>query len=1111
MINNSIVKTITLILAVIFTATNIAWSAPQFSLRPLAIIEQGGHGKATDDPAAAKSTGVDRRGFLRTLGILTAAGVVAPGTTLQALGADNKVQAKDELEILGDQGRIDSYMRILIEGRAKSASLRRRMDTAFKEKMNQLLSQYYKASADNDKTKQSSLWQALAKTTRDYLKGVQELTSKDHSFIKSHPFKSKFGPKHPLYGRVVEPQASLEYAEKIAAYNHAMAQQERELNDKLLDQGILFLPEAGRNLSAARESCLLIPGRPALSKEQQKKVLSEHFAPLIDQQLKQKNKLLDAEIVHLEFQKKRAESEIAQRLSKRTTTVHNLEKEVGVHKANIKLLRAQQHSITMLQQFRKISAEDTSPGKEKTFRAQQALNRAVIAEQDDRVSLAGHRVDYLSKYRGRYIRGELPEWKEKRERELELATIELERHKVVGQTMRIHAALGSSLSPSISERNEGLLIDQEYGERLVIFQVMVSNRNARNDADTLARQIMAAEEERKEALMKVHEAWISLIDAQRRSEDILSDHTTLSRNMRSLTQPLHVIGMDGRRALTPGLAATPFHTRLTGMTTLQRIRMQAGYELDFTQTRTDQIEGGIRYFQERQRQVQDYLRGSAERYNDAVVKWFVGSHRRDVSSYFDIESLTVFQEGLENKPSSGYVSKLLTALEANEARLLELEKKRVAAEIADMTKVKAKKSRSRRKDSGIFTPSTIEQYIGAQKATGQVIDSRAKVVGSKTAEETKSAFGEYEKAQTNQATRELEFAKAMLERISPLAKKAVERAAGRNERLPVTGGKTKAEYLVTLENFWKRRVAELTEAIEKKAVSDMATALGHPTIKTALEIEEKPPVGKAKVKGRKEPLLIMLSDRLRRADNGKYVKGAIRPTGRIVRDKNNRWLLEERLVQRRGKLDGKKVVNYDEIVSTPGAVPLNSSGLTRVAYQEGMTIVDEQQKELGVDPENEARITKEYPDPTERAKHRKYLVAHYLYVVKDVEIEGTTERMRVPVGVGIRSVSGSKRHAKLTGGEVINGDVEFEKIIDITEADTYEKSTKTQKTTTDEIRFYYVPANPRLGKPAVIEREGKQSRKAAADTGAGVVAAGALATQTLQDELRVRRSTAAGI
>jgi len=42
-----------------------------------------------------------------------------------------------------------------------------------------------------------------------------------------------------------------------------------------------------------------------------------------------------------------------------------------------------------------------------------------------------------------------------------------------------------------------------------------------------------------------------------------------------------------------------------------------------------------------------------------------------------------------------------------------------------------------------------------------------------------------------------------------------------------------------------------------------------------------------------------------------------------------------------------------------------------VAYEEGRTIVDEQQKGLGVDPENEARITKEYPDTVERAKNRK--------------------------------------------------------------------------------------------------------------------------------------------
>jgi len=117
----------------------------------------------------------------------------------------------------------------------------------------------------------------------------------------------------------------------------------------------------------------------------------------------------------------------------------------------------------------------------------------------------------------------------------------------------------------------------------------------------------------------------------------------------------------------------------------------------------------------------------------------------------------------------------------------------------------------------------------------------------------------------------------------------------------------------------------------------------------------------------------------------------------------------------------------------------------------------------------------------------------------------------VPIGVGIRSVSRSKRHAKLTGSEVISGAVEFERIIEVSEKDTYENSKKTQKTTNDEIRFYYVPANPRLEKPAVIEREGKQKGAAALDREAGAVVAGALATQAAQDGLKTRRAVSSGI
>ena len=1010
---------------------------------------------SADDTTVRKQSGnedkqesgtLSRRDFLKTAAV--GAGAAMLGPTLRAVGGERKTKRQDELEMLGERGRTDSLMRILIQHRAASASARQKMDIEFRDGMNGLLLDYYKARDDGDTKKQNDSWQVLAKITQTYLKAVQDFEAKELAFIKAHPYVSKWGPKHPRYGKELEPAASLKYIKAIAAHNHAMAKQEAILNERLIGQNLLFLPEAGRYLSSAQGSFLAGPGRVAPSESERKKIRREYFEPIVGKQLAQKIVLLGEEMLYLQSQEKTLEAGVKARISPEGKTRDGLRKELGINKANGKLLQAKQVSLEMLKRVREAFLSKKPPTKKEGVALKRKLNAAVIAEQRARVNLASLTVDFLGEYHGTYriSRGarmiEPPKFKEKRERLLQLARHELKRNTADLTVMPHRAALGEVLYPSsVSERNEVMRLDDKYGFRFAIIRVMAGNNRASQDLARIRRQASAAQSERTDTLDILGRAWSELISQQRELGNMLLSHSVLSRD----TQNGNALQV----------------SRATDNVSWDLRRLHAYSDINRADGLIHTAKRGLRYFAQRQRQVEKYCKGTTERYNAAVTTWLIGSHKQDTLSYFDIEGLAALPPGLENKPSRDKASKGLAALEAWEVSMLKLKDAQIATDIDHMQQdleqllwIK-KRFPDRKMYSNSLTIELIRQHIELMTHARHIISLRFKISDSKTDKEAKEARVAYKMAQVDQVLLEFKFSEAMLARVRLLSQYAKRQASGRGSRAPLVGVHTMAEYFASLEDFWARKVSRLRRPIYKGAPLTLDTSRAHPGFDAALKFEEPFAVGIAPVKD-EDSIKIMLSPQLSEIYGADYTGRSPAPTGTFMEDKTNGWSMAEQLAQIRTK-DGKK---YDVAVAGTATATSVNPGLITVVSEEGRTIVAAKHKLLGVDPHDKA----------------KYLVANYLYAAKDVMVSGKAQRMVVPVGVGIRSVSKDKRQAGITANDVKKGAVKFEKVIMITEEDTYKKSTKTVRTPTTEIRFYYIRANPRLGKPASIESEKKMAK-----------------------------------
>jgi len=1008
--------------------------------------QSGGEGKQ-------ESGTLSRRDFLKAAAVGAGAAILRP--VQEAVGGEREAERRDELEMLGERGRTDSLMRILIQHRAASASARQKMDAEFRDGMNELLSDYYKARDDGDTEKQKDSWQALAKITGTYLKAVQDFEAKELAFIEAHPYVSKWGPKHPRYGKVQESAASLKYIKAIAAHNHAMAKQEAILNEKLIGQDLLFLPEAGRHLSSAQGSFLAGPGRVAPSERERRKIRREQFEPVIGEQLEQKIALLGEEILYLQSQKKTLEAGVKARISPEGKTRDGLRKELGINKANGELLQAKQASLKMLKRARKafLSKEPLTKKEKSVLKGK--LNAAVIAEQRARVNLASLTVDFLSEYHGTYriSRGarmvEPPKFKEKRERLLQLAKHELKRNTADLTVMPHRAALGEVLYPSsVSERNEALHLDDEYGSRLAIIRVMAGNNRASQDLTQIRKQANAAQSERTDTLDILGRAWAELLSQQRELGSMLLSHSVLSRD----TQNGNALQV----------------SRTTDTMSWDLRRLHAYSDIDRAEGLIHTAKKGLRYFAERQRQVEKYCRGTTKRYNAAVTTWLIGSHKQDTLSYFDIEGFAALPLGLEHKPSRDEVSKGLAALEAWEVNMLKLKDAQIAIDIDHMKQdmehlLWIKKRFPDRRVRSLLTIELIRQHIELMTHARHIIHLKLKISDSKTGKEAKEARVAYKMAQVNQALLEFKFSEAMLARVRLLSQYAKNRASGRGPRAPLIGVHTIAEYFASLEDFWARKVAGLKKPIYEGAPLTLDTSRAHPGLDAALKFEEPFAVGIAPVKDfvgiapteHKDSIKIMLSPQVSEIYGADYTGHSPAPTGTFVENEDG-WFMVEQLASIRTK-DGDE---YDVAVAGTATATSVNPGLITVVCEEGRTIVAPKHRLLGVDPHDKTR----------------YLVANYLYAPKDVIVSGKAQRMVVPVGVGIRSVSKDKRRAGITANDVRKGTVKFEKVIMITEEDTYKKSTKIVRTPTKEIRFYYVRANPRLGKPASIERERKMAK-----------------------------------
>ncbi|NQU73669.1 MAG: hypothetical protein HQ547_03045, partial [Candidatus Omnitrophica bacterium] len=1049
-------------------------------------------------PAMPADFRISRRDFIREA-VAAAAGVaIAPSVTVRALGAEAPPSAKDELERLGQLGLVNDPMGMLLARQSRAISYKRELDGWFQRRMNLLLPQYYEARNSGDEKTAHVLWQDIAGTTRSYLKRVEEFESKNSAFMKAHLPRVR-----DLFirtsGRFGDTSSLLIGFERETRHAYDRAKHERELNEKLLSQGLLFLPEGGRNIHSAQEAFISQPGRPTLTKQEREKLIRETFVPARNALLDYKISVLDSEIAHFES-KKKSEEEVIGRFANQThSMITPIRQRIADYETRIALLEAQRDALKGL---RKLNNATTD--KER-LDAQQDINKAVIAEQRLNIIIIKKEEEELRTYHGP-ARVEPAKDKEGRLDEFQRIRFARRHSELIEKIMVEISELGGTLAPSLPERNEELDIDHEYGARLLIFHARSNIYRAVQAAGQQAARVDEARGEYQRSLAAVNKAWggLDYIEFQRDISRLQYGLAQLEIGQAQVMQAYGKSQATGYRSLMGGsnykLAHQADRARighLMQQARMNRAELQAWMHVSRTKRQAREAAEGIEYFKKQAARAQAAIPQTRGTYNGMIARWVVNSHRIIETPYFDVENLIPLQSGRIEYMSPGEVPARLDALADHEEELLELESERITTEMNQTEK------------DLMYKPAALvpllKQYIVLMNGARRLIDYRLEAIRATTDQEAEAANDKYKQAQANQAALELQFAKAMSDHLSTLARGAETPIAG---RYLVTGTRTRAEYCKALQGFWARRTKQAEQGVEKGLPSSVSSGKGQPAIERALELG-KPAVGDAKVKvkdGKDKTMPIMLPSQLRRAANGRYVKGAVRPSGDVVQDPQTKtWHLRERLVQRKGKLDGEEEVNYDEVVGSEGAVAYNGADIVTVAYEEGRTVVNEQPRELGVDPENEARIADQYPDPEERAKHRKYLVAHHLYVGKDVKVSGRTQRMLVPVGVGIRSLSRTERNTKLTAADVIAGRVEFENVIDVTEEDTYEASTKTQETTTEEVRFYLVPSIERLGKPAVIETEKKPKGQAAADRkGETVVAAAAMSAAGMGETIDAR-------